>query len=55
MQASIVMATFLYQAANRDQLLPRKPLPQAPPEPPAKPKPEPAETPAPEPAPPANG
>ena len=27
MQAAVVIATFAYQAANRDQLLPRKPLP----------------------------
>ena len=27
-QASIIVATFVYQAANRDELLPRKPLPQ---------------------------
>lgn len=31
-QASIVLATFLLETANRDQLLPRKPLPTAPPE-----------------------
>jgi hypothetical protein len=30
MQASVVLATFLYQAAARDGLLPRKPLPQYP-------------------------
>lgn len=34
-QASIVVATFVYHAANRDELLPRKPLPQ--PEPLTKP------------------
>jgi carboxypeptidase Q len=27
MQAAVVIATFAYQAANRDELLPRKPLP----------------------------
>ena len=30
-QASIVMATFLLETANREQLLPRKPVPTAPP------------------------
>ena len=35
MQAAVVMATFAYQAAMRDELLPRKPLPPvaAPPRP----------------------
>jgi carboxypeptidase Q len=28
MQASAIVATFIYQAANRPQMLPRKPLPQ---------------------------
>jgi hypothetical protein len=32
-QASVVVATFLWQAANRDELLPRKPMPQEPKEP----------------------
>ena len=32
MQASIVMASFAYHAAMRDELLPRKPIPQKPPE-----------------------
>ena len=27
MQAAVVIATFAYTAANRDELLPRKPLP----------------------------
>jgi Zn-dependent M28 family amino/carboxypeptidase len=27
MQAAVVIATFAYAAANRDELLPRKPLP----------------------------
>ena len=27
-QASMIVATFVYQAANRDELIPRKPLPQ---------------------------
>lgn len=27
-QASVVLATFIYQAANRDEMLPRKPLPK---------------------------
>jgi hypothetical protein len=31
MQASVVMAWFAYNAAMRDELLPRKPIPQAPP------------------------
>jgi Zn-dependent M28 family amino/carboxypeptidase len=31
-QASTVLATFLWHAANRDEPLPRRPLPQAPPE-----------------------
>jgi hypothetical protein len=29
MQSAVVMATFLYQAAQRPEPLPRKPLPQA--------------------------
>ena len=28
MQASAIMAAFLYQAANREEMLPRKPLPK---------------------------
>jgi carboxypeptidase Q len=40
MQASVVMATFVYQAAMRDAMLPRKPMP----------KDEPAPTPTPAPA-----
>ncbi|MGB5294792.1 MAG: M20/M25/M40 family metallo-hydrolase [Thermoanaerobaculia bacterium] len=31
-QASVVMASFAYHAAMRDEMLPRKPLPQRPPE-----------------------
>ena len=31
-QASVVMASFAYHAAMRDELLPRKPMPQKPPE-----------------------
>jgi len=31
-QASIVLATFLWQTANRAEMLPRKPMPQPPPE-----------------------
>ncbi|MEO8502518.1 MAG: M20/M25/M40 family metallo-hydrolase [Acidobacteriota bacterium] len=31
MQASVVMAAFVYDAAQRDERFPRKPLPQAPP------------------------
>jgi hypothetical protein len=31
MQASVVMAAFLYDAAMRPEPLPRKPLPQEPP------------------------
>jgi len=30
MQSAVVMATFLYEAAQRPEPLPRKPLPQAP-------------------------
>ena len=30
-QASVVMAAFLYNAAMRDTMLPRKPLPKDPP------------------------
>jgi Zn-dependent M28 family amino/carboxypeptidase len=39
MQAAVVIATFAYQAATRDELLPRKPQPPTapPPAPPAKP------------------
>ena len=29
-QAAVVIATFAYTAANRDEPLPRKPLPQSP-------------------------
>jgi hypothetical protein len=29
-QSAVVLATFLWHAANRDEMLPRKPLPQAP-------------------------
>jgi Zn-dependent M28 family amino/carboxypeptidase len=32
MQSAVVLATFLWHAANRDELLPRKPIPQEPPE-----------------------
>jgi carboxypeptidase Q len=32
MQASVVLATFLWQAANRDEMMPRMPLPTKPPE-----------------------
>jgi hypothetical protein len=32
MQSSVVMASFLYHAAMRDEMLPRKPLPEKPPE-----------------------
>jgi hypothetical protein len=39
MQSAVVLATFLYQAAQRPEPLPRKPLPQAPRE---IPKPRPA-------------
>jgi len=31
MQASVVMAVFAYQAATRDAMLPRKPMPKNPP------------------------
>jgi len=39
-QASIVMATFLWQAAQRDEMLPRKPIPTQPPTAPAAAEPE---------------
>jgi hypothetical protein len=32
MQSAVVLATFLWHAANRDEMLPRKPIPQQPPE-----------------------
>jgi hypothetical protein len=32
MQSAVVLATFLWHAANRDEMLPRKPIPQHPPE-----------------------
>jgi carboxypeptidase Q len=32
MQASAIMAAFLYHAANREEMLPRKPLPKPQPE-----------------------
>ncbi|MCB1057023.1 MAG: M20/M25/M40 family metallo-hydrolase [Acidobacteria bacterium] len=32
-QASVILASFLYDAAMRDQMMPRKPLPQEPPKP----------------------
>ncbi|TNF81429.1 MAG: M28 family peptidase, partial [Acidobacteria bacterium] len=32
MQASVVMASFAYHAAMRDEMLPREPMPQEPPE-----------------------
>jgi len=32
MQASVVLATFLWQAANRDEMMPRMPMPTKPPE-----------------------
>lgn len=44
MQASVVMATFLYHTAMRPELLPRKPLPQEPPKPKEEPKKEEGET-----------
>ena len=33
MQNAVIVASFVYQAANRDQLFPRKPLPAPPPPP----------------------
>jgi hypothetical protein len=33
MQMSAIVASFVYNAANRDALLPRKPLPKPPPPP----------------------
>ncbi|HKV07409.1 MAG TPA: M20/M25/M40 family metallo-hydrolase [Thermoanaerobaculia bacterium] len=44
MQASVVMASFLYHAAMRPEPLPRKPLPQEPPKPKEEPKKEEATT-----------
>jgi carboxypeptidase Q len=38
MKNAVIVASFVYQAANRDQLLPRKPLPKAAPPKPAAPK-----------------
>jgi carboxypeptidase Q len=35
MQASVIMASFLYNAAMRDEMMPRKPMPKDPPRPPA--------------------
>jgi Zn-dependent M28 family amino/carboxypeptidase len=32
MQASVIMASFAYHAAMRDEMLPREPMPQEPPE-----------------------
>jgi Zn-dependent M28 family amino/carboxypeptidase len=43
MQASVVIATFVYQAAMRDQMMPRKPMPKD--EPPPTPTPGPAAAP----------
>ena len=37
MQNAVILATFVYQAANRDQLLPRKPLPKPQPATPRRP------------------
>ena len=36
-QAAVVLASFAWDAASRDQMLPRKAMPQAPPKPPEKP------------------
>jgi hypothetical protein len=33
MQNAVIVAAFVYHAANRDQLLPRKPMPQPAPRP----------------------
>ena len=38
MKNAVIVASFVYQAANRDQMLPRKPLPKAEPPKPATPK-----------------
>jgi carboxypeptidase Q len=46
MQASVVMATFVYQAAMRDAMLPRKPMPKDEPTPTPTPTPAPVTTPA---------
>jgi len=43
MQASVVIATFVYQAAMRDGMMPRKPMPKD--EPPPTPTPGPAPAP----------
>ena len=32
MQASVIVASFVYHAAMRDEQLPRKPMPRKPPE-----------------------
>ena len=32
MQESVILASFIYHAAMRDERLPRKPMPQEPPE-----------------------
>jgi hypothetical protein len=42
MQMAAIVATFVYNAANRDQLLPRKPLPRPQPAPPQQPAATPA-------------
>jgi carboxypeptidase Q len=38
MKNAVIVASFVYQAANRDQMLPRKPLPKAAPPKTATPK-----------------
>jgi hypothetical protein len=39
MKNAVIVASFVYEAANRDQMLPRKPLPKAePPKPATAPK-----------------
>ena len=47
MQASVVIATFVYEAAMRDGMMPRKPMPKDPPPATPTPAPAPAPTPAP--------
>ncbi len=39
-QAAVVLASFAWDTAARDELMPRKPMPQAPPKPPTKKAPE---------------
>ena len=49
MQAAVIMASFVYNAAMRDAMFPRKPMPRE--SPAASPSPEPTPTPSPSPSP----